>query len=646
MKKITLSTLILVIGMVAGVHAQILHVPASYPTIQAAVDAAAFGDTILVAPGTYQENILIQGKSKNIFLMSNFIFSGDTNDINNTIIDASQPQNPNFGMGVLFKNQDTAKAIRPEITGFTITGGTGYYKTYGGGIYTNGSVPVIKYNHIQDCSITGTQPNGGGIYIGGADPDKICLISHNVIKNCTVTSATSGVEANGAGMSLNSVKAVIEDNKITGNIITGNLIANSNGGGIFYGSFIPPEFQPFISIKNNEILNNTIQSWHAEGGGVWLSDNNGYTSDTIEGNTISNNEVSTLSSPGHALGGGIIIYNPNEGSVISNNTISDNRAFDGPVGSERWGGGIYLYRDPALPMDYNSVIQKNRITGNTADAGAGIACQTIGVRLLNNFISGNQAEMRGGAIYLYGSTNPSTVAEFINNTITSNSATGQGGEAGSIYFQSNINVLLMNNIFYGNQAQISDEISISAGTVQIHNCDINTGEITGTWTGENNFYSDPEYIDEMSWDCWNQDAPCSNTGIDKITAFNQLFDAPPDDINNNPRPQDDIIDVGAVEVNLCYVGLPEVSSHQSTVSSYPNPFKDRTTFEYVLEESGMVSLEIFNQVGQKVAELVSEQQTAGTRQVPWNADGMPAGVYYYSLTSGKQADTGKIIIVK
>jgi hypothetical protein len=57
-------------------------------------------------------------------------------------------------------------------------------------------------------------------------------------------------------------------------------------------------------------------------------------------------------------------------------------------------------------------------------------------------------------------------------------------------------------------------------------------------------------------------------------------------------------------------------------------------------------LEIFNQVGQKVAELINAQQTSGTYQVPWNADGMPAGIYYYSLRSGTRTKTGKIIIMK
>ena len=42
-----------------GAGGQVWHVPADYPTIQAAVDAAAEGDTILVAPGVYSENVVV-----------------------------------------------------------------------------------------------------------------------------------------------------------------------------------------------------------------------------------------------------------------------------------------------------------------------------------------------------------------------------------------------------------------------------------------------------------------------------------------------------------------------------------------------------------------------------------------------------------
>jgi hypothetical protein len=183
-------------------HAQqILHVPGDFSSIQAAVDAADYGDTVLVDPGRYFENVIIQGNRKAITLASQFINTGDTNDIKNTIIDAGAPLNPNYGMGVLLKNIDTT--LMPKIIGFTITHGSGYYRTYGGGIMASQAIPVIENNRIDSCSITtGVQPNGGAIRVsqGIMDTTKVCLIRNNMISNCMVQSVSNTLSCNGGGI--------------------------------------------------------------------------------------------------------------------------------------------------------------------------------------------------------------------------------------------------------------------------------------------------------------------------------------------------------------------------------------------------------------------------------------------------------------
>jgi len=60
----------------------------------------------------------------------------------------------------------------------------------------------------------------------------------------------------------------------------------------------------------------------------------------------------------------------------------------------------------------------------------------------------------------------------------------------------------------------------------------------------------------------------------------------------------------------------------------------------------MVNMEIFNQMGQVVEVVVNEQQASGNHQVRWNAEGMPDGIYYYSLIAGNQVSSGKLILLK
>ncbi|MBO6524926.1 MAG: T9SS type A sorting domain-containing protein [Balneolaceae bacterium] len=80
--------------------------------------------------------------------------------------------------------------------------------------------------------------------------------------------------------------------------------------------------------------------------------------------------------------------------------------------------------------------------------------------------------------------------------------------------------------------------------------------------------------------------------------------------------------------------------------NYPNPFNPSTTIKYSLEETGLVSLSVYNIVGQKVGELVNEVKTAGSHNISWNASDMSSGIYYYRLVSGSQVLTRKMTLIK
>jgi hypothetical protein len=93
------------------------RVPQQYPTIQAAIDSAADGDTVLVSEGTYFENIRFRGKA--IHVASTYITTRDTARIAATIIDGGKSPNPDSASVVYFiSGEDTTS----ELCGFTITG--------------------------------------------------------------------------------------------------------------------------------------------------------------------------------------------------------------------------------------------------------------------------------------------------------------------------------------------------------------------------------------------------------------------------------------------------------------------------------------------------------------------------------------------
>jgi choice-of-anchor B domain-containing protein len=88
--------------------------------------------------------------------------------------------------------------------------------------------------------------------------------------------------------------------------------------------------------------------------------------------------------------------------------------------------------------------------------------------------------------------------------------------------------------------------------------------------------------------------------------------------------------------------------------NYPNPFNPTTTIGYQLPFASDVELSIYNLLGQKVATLVSKQQSVGYYQVNWDASGFASGIYYYRIeahaTHSKQErpfiQTKKLILVK
>ena len=138
------------------------------------------------------------------------------------------------------------------------------------------------------------------------------------------------------------------------------------------------------------------------------------------------------------------------------------------------------------------------------------------------------------------------------------------------------------------------------------------------------------------------ESPCRNAGTPDTTG---LF-LPLNDLAGGPRVWEDRIDMGAYEWNNLDIYESAVNGRRSAIRIYPNPLKDITTFEYELQAPVMVSLLIFNHLGQQVAMLVNEQQDKGKHVFTWSAEGLPSGIYFYRLTAGRQSLTGKMIVVR
>ncbi len=80
--------------------------------------------------------------------------------------------------------------------------------------------------------------------------------------------------------------------------------------------------------------------------------------------------------------------------------------------------------------------------------------------------------------------------------------------------------------------------------------------------------------------------------------------------------------------------------------NYPNPFNPSTSVSYRVATAGLVSVKIYNALGQEAVTLVNEVKQPGAYSATWNAAGFGSGMYFYTMKSGLFTETKKMILMK
>ena len=80
--------------------------------------------------------------------------------------------------------------------------------------------------------------------------------------------------------------------------------------------------------------------------------------------------------------------------------------------------------------------------------------------------------------------------------------------------------------------------------------------------------------------------------------------------------------------------------------NYPNPFNPSTTIKYSVPKAQLVTLKVYNVLGQEVATLINREQVAGNYKYNFNASQLSSGIYFYTLKAGNFVSTKKMILLK
>ncbi len=148
-------------------------------------------------------------------------------------------------------------------------------------------------------------------------------------------------------------------------------------------------------------------------------------------------------------------------------------------------------------------------------------------------------------------------------------------------------------------------------------------------------YPDPTYATDTTWVMRSATLPASYTGQTVWFGYNH---------NANDMDVLYLDDFTVIEGPLG-VNENEFVNGVRLSQNSPNPFNSFSFINYELKEKAMVTLTVFDLTGNKVSEQVEGNQSSGMHTIKYNASGLSAGVYYYSLNVGGNSSSAKKMVV-
>ncbi len=423
-----------------------INIPSDYTTIQEGIDASVDGDTVLIAQGTYYENLILE---KEIVLTSHAINDNldsewiNNGNINETIISGAQePTNPNYGSCLIIRDGN----IQPVIIGLTFQDGIGTAmvendtcelvvqrpERSGGAILMYKAYPTIMYNRFIDNGSSAQADNGN---------DPLAVTNGGAISHYDTGDVEFDEDRNNARSNRHSSRDIPEELNIQNNYFENN---SSGDGKNFYSRGYEGSIDVSYSIFDDiDCVSNSVNDFvlkSRENEAEYIQ--NDISGNCIDGNSFyvsmegNNDNPGTESDPFKTIGHALSFVK--DDSTITTTIYVGNGVFSPSTTGEQF---------PIILPDYVHLIGTSRET-SILDAEADsdkesrvikIVEECENIKVANFTITGGNAEsagcIGGGGIlvthpdleYVYDGPVSPVNAVFENLIVTDNFAAAGGG---------------------------------------------------------------------------------------------------------------------------------------------------------------------------------------------------------------------------
>lgn len=392
------SLLTLLLFLPSLSHAATRKVPSQYPTIQAGINAAQSGDTVLVADGTYTGN-----GNRDLDFFGKSLTVKSEHGAASAIIDCQGTrETPHRG----FSNSSRIEQII-IIDGLTVKHGvaSGRLGSSGGGTYLSGDRMTATVRNCtfsnNTASATGNIPayaqgEGGGVCIHG----KSAIVTNCTFSNNIASGTSDGLGSSGGGASIFCSSATVTNCTFSGNTASGY---RSTGGGADIES--DPSTSSSAMITNCAFRNNTANasSGNSGAGGADISG-----SSVMVINCSFSGNTTTAAGNGNGYGGGAYIYGSFTDATVTNCVFSNNKV----SGHSSYGGGACIvdsgFRNSNATAT-NCTFNSNTAIGNGSAAsgtGGGVCMSGSNMAVTNCIAWGDQATISNEISFIPNNSNP------------------------------------------------------------------------------------------------------------------------------------------------------------------------------------------------------------------------------------------------